>query len=133
PVARSANESGIPSGHVPRRVVGSEQASAPAWGGAQVWTPGPDEGACLVRSLRFTVLAALALVAAAAPAHANDFVSNRRSDWYRYTGPGGQEVRSQIIAETGGWRLWDEFGGFGPAWVFTYDSLDWFWIFDGRD
>lgn len=86
-----------------------------------------------MRSLRFTVLAALALVAAAAPAHANDFVSNRRSDWYRYTGPGGQEVRSQIIAETGGWRLWDEFGGFGPAWVFTYDSLDWFWIFDGRD
>lgn len=82
---------------------------------------------------RLSAIAAFALVAAAVPAHANEYVSNSRADWYRYAGPGGQDVRSQIHGETDGWRLWDEFGGFGSVWVFTYDSMDWFWIWDGRD
>lgn len=84
-------------------------------------------------SHRLSAIAAFALVAAAVPAHANEFVSDSRTDWYRYTGPGGQDVRSQIQSETGGWRLWDEFAGFGSVWVFTYPGYDWFWIWDGQD
>ena len=37
------------------------------------------------------------------PASANEFVTNRRADWFRYAGPGGQDVRAQIQMESGPW------------------------------
>lgn len=86
-----------------------------------------------MRCHRFTTIAAFALVAAAIPSAANEFVSNRRADWFRYSGPGGQDVRSQIQSQTDGWRLWDEFAGLGSVWIYTHDTMDWLWVWDGRD
>lgn len=81
-------------------------------------------------SRHLTAVAAFVLLAAL-PASANQFISNRSSDWYRYTGPGGQDVRSQIQTSSGGWRLWDEFAGFGSVWVYTATGYDWFWLWNG--
>ncbi|MBX3471469.1 MAG: agmatine deiminase family protein [Planctomycetes bacterium] len=82
---------------------------------------------------RLSAIVAFTLLAATLPAHANEFVSNRRADWYRFTGPGGQDARAQIQMESGNWRLWDDFAGFGPQWVYTMQGYDWFWFWDGRD
>lgn len=75
-------------------------------------------------------VAAILSLVFAAPVAANEFVSNRRADWYRYAGPGGQEVRAQISMESGGWRLWSEFGGLGSVWVYTATGYDWLWVYN---
>src|SRR5204862_7500383 len=71
---------------------------------------------------------AFLFLAAALPAAANEFVSDRRADWFRYTGPGGQEVRSQISMTSGGWRQWSDFGGLGSVWVYTFSNNDWVYV-----
>jgi agmatine/peptidylarginine deiminase len=76
--------------------------------------------------------ALLALLLAATPALANDFVSTNTSDWFRYRNTqSSQEVTSRIVQDLGGWRLWDQFGGMGQTWVYTGANHDWTYIWNG--
>ncbi len=74
---------------------------------------------------------AVAVLALPGAAAANDFVGSSRADWFRYVGPNGVEVRSQITAESSGWRLWDNFGGLGQQWIWADASSDWVYGWDG--
>lgn len=79
------------------------------------------------------VSAACFLLLAAGSAHANEFLTQSRSDWFRYTS-GSREVRSQITMESGGWRMWDQFAGLGANWVWSDPQTDeWVFVWNGRD
>lgn len=85
-----------------------------------------------MRSVR--TLAAL-LVLSAAPAFANDYVSDNQADWYRYMNANPAalgEVTAKIQIKSGNWTYWDQFGGLGARWVYNDPNSDWLWIWNGQ-
>jgi agmatine/peptidylarginine deiminase len=84
-----------------------------------------------VKALVRTALIVLAL--APGSALANDYLSNDANDWYRYQGAQtGQLVNAQIENAIGGWRLWNDWAGMGPTWVYTSANHDYFWLWNGQ-
>ena len=82
---------------------------------------------------RNLLIAALLLVGTTGVASANDYISENPNDWFRFTNKQtGQDTRAEIQNDLGGWRLWSQFGGLGSTWVYTTDSHDWFWLWNGQ-
>ncbi len=80
--------------------------------------------------LRLSVL--VAVIACASPALANDYITNDPDDRLTYTSDvTGQDVTARIQQVYGNWRLWSQFGGLGPTWVYTADGYDYFWVWNG--
>jgi len=84
-----------------------------------------------MRSLRLLALTTALAATAPTASLANDYITNSPSDWYRFVGPNGSEVQAQITNQTGNWRMWSEFGGFGRTWVYTDAGHDSFWFWNG--
>lgn len=66
---------------------------------------------------------------------ANDYVRPDTNNWYRYVDlQTGEERLSKVEASQGNWKLWTNFMGLeDPTWVYTADSTDRFWIWNGSD
>ena len=74
----------------------------------------------------------VALILVATPAYGNDYITTDTDDWLRYRNDStGQEVTAQTQYVYGNWRLWSEFGGLGATWVYTNDTSDHFWLWNG--
>lgn len=72
------------------------------------------------------------LLLAPSAAFANDYISTNPGDWYRYVDSRtGQELRSELTRDLGGWRQWSNWGGMGSTWVYTSDDHDYFWLWNG--
>jgi agmatine/peptidylarginine deiminase len=89
-------------------------------------------GGSVKSTLQKIALATATLVLLAAPAAANDFISEDPNDWFRFKNSStNQEVRSEMERDLGGWRLWNQFGGMGQTYVYTSPNHDWFYLWNG--
>ncbi|RMG15437.1 MAG: hypothetical protein D6731_08420 [Planctomycetota bacterium] len=79
-------------------------------------------------------LLAAALLALPAAARANDYLSDDPTDWFRYSEAGtGQQVTARIERTAGNWKLWSDWAGMGPTWVYSSDrTRDYFWLWNGQ-
>jgi agmatine/peptidylarginine deiminase len=81
----------------------------------------------------YAVLLAAALLAPST-ALAGEFIPTDSANWYRFTDTTtGQTVESRIVNTYGtNWNMWSNLGGLGNVWVYTTDTHEWWWVFNGR-
>lgn len=70
----------------------------------------------------------LLLLALAAPAAANDYLSTDTANWFKYDN--GSESRA--LGTEGNWQLWGNFAGLGDTWIYTWTDNNWWAVWNGQ-